>query len=67
MQFILHGALQYNELGVFMAFEETSGELTKNFASLGFDLDDLVADPMSNFTRAGSLSETRAIWSASAR
>jgi circadian clock protein KaiC len=26
-----------------MAFEETEEELAKNFASLGFDLDDLIA------------------------
>ena len=33
--------LQYNEPGVFMAFEETAEELTKNVRSLGFDLDAL--------------------------
>ena len=42
MEFLTRGALQYNEPGVFMAFEETAEELTKNVASLGFDLDDLV-------------------------
>jgi circadian clock protein KaiC len=42
MEFLTRGALQYNESGVFMAFEETAEELTKNVASLGFDLDDLV-------------------------
>jgi len=43
MEFLLRGALQYNEPGVFMCFEETSEDLAKNFSSLGFDLNDLVA------------------------
>ncbi len=42
MQFLAQGAVQYNEPGVFMAFEETAGELTENFASLGFNLDKLI-------------------------
>lgn len=43
MQFLVHGALRYDEPGVFMSFEEKSEELSENFASLGFDLDDLAA------------------------
>jgi len=43
MQFLVHGALRYDEPGVFMSFEEKSEELVENFASLGFDLDDLAA------------------------
>jgi len=43
MEFLVRGATQYNEPGVFMAFEETAADLTKNVASLGFDLKDLVA------------------------
>lgn len=43
MQFLVHGAVHLNEPGVFVAFEESAHELTKNFASLGFDLDDLSA------------------------
>ncbi len=43
MQFLVQGAVHYNEPGVFMAFEETAEELTQNFASLGFDLDKLIA------------------------
>ena len=39
----VRGATQYNEPGVFMAFEETAKDLTQNVASLGFDLDDLIA------------------------
>ncbi|HEX4488969.1 MAG TPA: circadian clock protein KaiC [Terriglobales bacterium] len=42
-EFLVRGALEYNEPGVFMAFEETPLELTQNVASLGFDLRDLVA------------------------
>ena len=42
MQFLVQGAVQYNEPGVFMAFEETADELTRNFASLGFELDKLI-------------------------
>jgi circadian clock protein KaiC len=41
MEFVVRGALQYGEPGVFMAFEENAGELKKNFASLGFDLNAL--------------------------
>lgn len=43
MEFLARGATEYGEPGVFMSFEEKSEELTKNFASLGFDLNDLVA------------------------
>lgn len=43
MEFLVRGATQFHEPGVFMSFEEKSEELVKNFASLGFDLDDLVA------------------------
>jgi len=43
MEFLVWGATQFNEPGVFMSFEETAGDLTQNFASLGFDLKDLVA------------------------
>jgi circadian clock protein KaiC len=41
MEFLVRGATQFNEPGVFMAFEETEKELTTNVASLGFDLDEL--------------------------
>jgi len=41
MEFLVHGAADYNEPGVFMAFEETGEELTKNVKSLGFDLTEL--------------------------
>ncbi len=43
MQFLAQGALKYNEPGVFVAFEESAEELTKNFVSLGIDMEDLMA------------------------
>jgi circadian clock protein KaiC len=42
-EFLVRGAVQFGEPGVFMMFEENSAELTANVRSLGFDLDDLVA------------------------
>lgn len=41
-EFLVRGATQFDEPGVFMAFEETAEELTQNVRSLGFDLDDLI-------------------------
>jgi len=41
MEFLVRGATEFNEPGVFMAFEETAAELTQNVRSLGFDLDEL--------------------------
>ncbi|GGB77455.1 circadian clock protein KaiC [Dyadobacter sediminis] len=46
MEFLVHGALMYNEPGVFMAFEEKTEELTINVASLGFDLEKLQQERM---------------------
>jgi len=42
MEFLVRGAVQLGEPGVFMSFEETDGELKSNVASLGFDLAGLV-------------------------
>jgi circadian clock protein KaiC len=42
LEFIVRGATQFDEPGVFVSFEEMSEELTDNARSLGFDLDDLV-------------------------
>lgn len=39
--FLVHGAMQCNEPGVFIAFEETEEDLRKNVASLGYDLKEL--------------------------
>jgi circadian clock protein KaiC len=44
MEFLVRGATEYNEPGVFMAFEETAPELTQNVRSLGFDLDELARE-----------------------
>jgi circadian clock protein KaiC len=42
MEFLVRGASECGEPGVFMAFEETAEELAANVASLGFDLKALV-------------------------
>jgi circadian clock protein KaiC len=42
IEFLIRGALEYGEPGVFVAFEETAEDLAKNVASLGYDLMDLV-------------------------
>jgi circadian clock protein KaiC len=41
MEFLVRGAAEYDEPGVFIAFEETDRELTENVRSLGFDLEKL--------------------------
>ncbi len=41
MEFIVRGAQEYNEPGVYISFEENADELTKNFASLGVDIPEL--------------------------
>ena len=42
MEFLVRGATEYGEPGVFMAFEESAEELTQNVRSLGFDLNKLI-------------------------
>lgn len=42
MEFLVRGATEFDEPGVFMSFEETNKELSVNVASLGFDLADLI-------------------------
>ena len=44
MEFLVQGAMHHDQPGVFMSFEETGEELTKNVASLGFDLKQLIAE-----------------------
>jgi circadian clock protein KaiC len=44
MTFLVNGATQFGEAGVFMSFEERSEDLVENVASLGYALDDLIAD-----------------------
>lgn len=43
LEFLVRGATQFGEPGVFMMFEENAQELTDNVRSLGFDLEQLVA------------------------
>lgn len=42
MEFLVRGATEFNEPGVFMAFEENEKELSVNVNSLGFNLPELV-------------------------
>src|SRR3954468_1770959 len=42
MEFLIRGAMEFDEPGVCMTFEETGDDLIKNVRSLGFDLDELV-------------------------
>jgi circadian clock protein KaiC len=44
MQFLVSGVTRFGEPGVFMSFEEPSSDLAKNVASLGFDLNELIAN-----------------------
>ena len=44
IEFIVRGAVEYGEPGVFMAFEEKADELAANVTSLGFDLEKLQRD-----------------------
>jgi len=44
MEFLVRGAVQFGEPGVFMMFEENAAELTANVRSLGFDLEKLEAE-----------------------
>src|SRR5450631_3814847 len=43
LDFLIKGATEYNEPGVFMSFEETEDELYKDVASLNLDLQGLVS------------------------
>src|ERR1700741_718293 len=44
LTFLVSGATQFGETGVFMSFEERAEDLAANVASLGYDLDQLTAD-----------------------
>src|ERR1700675_3706989 len=44
LEFLVRGATEHHEPGVFISFEETIPDLAKNAASLGFDLNRLGAD-----------------------
>ncbi len=43
MEFLVRGARDFREPGVFISFEESAEDLTQNVASMGFDLNALVA------------------------
>jgi circadian clock protein KaiC len=43
MEFLVRGATKYGEHGVFVSFEERASDLSENTASLGFELDRLMA------------------------
>lgn len=43
VEFLVRGALDHGEPGVFITFEERPGDIAKNTASLGFDLKGLIA------------------------
>jgi circadian clock protein KaiC len=44
LTFLVNGATRFDEPGVFMSFEERAEDLATNVASLGYDLEALVAD-----------------------
>jgi circadian clock protein KaiC len=46
MEFIVRGAAEYNEPGVFVSFEETQPELIANVKSLGFNVEELMEKKM---------------------
>jgi len=43
MEFLVRGAIEFNEPGVCVSFEESAGELAANVASLGFNVNALIA------------------------
>jgi circadian clock protein KaiC len=43
-EFLIRGATEFGEPGVFMSFEETAADLHANIASIGFDLQALITD-----------------------
>src|ERR1700712_5921598 len=42
--FLVNGVVKFNEPGVFMSFEERAEDLAANVASLGYNLDGLIAE-----------------------
>ncbi len=42
VEYLVHGALQQQEAGLLLTFEESATELADNFASLGIDLESLI-------------------------
>ena len=66
MEFLIRGAVDYKDPGLFVAFEETDEELTQNIASLGYDVQNLISRKLlvldhiqidrTEFTETGSYS-----------
>ncbi len=44
VEFLIRGATEFGEPGVLMTFEETADDIRKNVASLGFNVDQLIAE-----------------------
>src|ERR1700744_4851289 len=44
MTFLYNGVVEYNEPGVFLAFEEQPEDLIKNVGSLNYDIERLIAE-----------------------
>lgn len=44
VEFLVRGATRYGEPGVLVTFEETASEITQNVASLGWNLNQLIAE-----------------------
>ncbi|MEG4850995.1 circadian clock protein KaiC [Microcoleus sp. B5-D4] len=44
VEFLVRGSTRYGEPGVLVTFEETASEITKNVASLGWNLNQLIAE-----------------------
>lgn len=43
MEFLVRGAIEFGEPGLFVSFEESPEQLIENFRLVGFDLEDLIA------------------------
>src|SRR5215469_16615891 len=43
LEFLVRGAIEHDQPGVLMTFEESADDVRKNVASLGFDIDALIA------------------------
>ncbi len=50
MEFLVRGAREFGEPGLFISFEESKADLLENFRSLGFDLDELIEAKMLRIT-----------------
>lgn len=65
MEFLIRGITQFNEPGVFVAFEESAADLTANVASLGFDLAQFEANGqlvIDYFNMVGGVMEEAGDW-----